>query len=189
MLLVNLLPWRQRRLWQRARNWLVLLLLQLLLVSALFGMIYALWQRQYSLLQRELGEVSVQHRQWVAQYQRTRQVWERWQNYQAQYEADRAGKHHNQRYLNLLEQLSFMMPERLWLTELDDRGTHLSIAGMSENYIDIIKLNLSLARHPTLARVRILNALRQKNGRSLLHFVLQADWQAGEFTSMGAAHD
>ncbi|PWC11682.1 fimbrial protein [Brenneria roseae subsp. americana] len=189
MLLVNFLPWRQRRLWRRARNWLMALLLQLLLAAVLFGIVYSLWHRQYTLLLRELGDVSAQRQQWVAQYQQTRQIWEKLQQHQAQHEVDAAGNRHNQRYLSLLEQLSLMMPERLWLTEIADRGTHLSIAGMSENYTDIVNLNRALGRHPSMGRVRILNALRQQNGRSLLHFALQADWQTEEPAGSGVAHD
>nr|WP_113867466.1 PilN domain-containing protein [Brenneria salicis]NMN90276.1 pilus assembly protein HofN [Brenneria salicis ATCC 15712 = DSM 30166]RBP61200.1 pilus assembly protein HofN [Brenneria salicis ATCC 15712 = DSM 30166]RLM30223.1 hypothetical protein BHG07_11705 [Brenneria salicis ATCC 15712 = DSM 30166] len=189
MLLVNLLPWRQRRLRRRARHGLLALLLQLLLAGLLLGMIYSRWHQQYTELRDEFSEVSTQRQQLAAHYQQTRRIRSRLQRYQAQQQADAAGVRHNQRYLGLLEQLSGMMPERLWLTEIADRGTYLSIVGMSENYTDIVSLNHALISHPAVARARVLNAFRQQNVRSLLRFSLQADWKNDESIDSGGAHD
>lgn len=189
MLLVNLLPWRQHRLRKHARLWLMILFLQLLVATAFFGTVYSIWHRQYIQLQRELHEVSERRQQRLLHYQQVRQVWETLQNHQAQREADRQGRHHNQRYISVLEQLSPMVPERLWLTEIIDRGTHLSIVGMSENYPEIVNFNRTLGRHPAMARVSVVNAVRLQNGRSLLRFSLRADWQLKGPDVQGVDHD
>ncbi|MDX5630777.1 MULTISPECIES: PilN domain-containing protein [unclassified Brenneria] len=175
MLLINLLPWRRQRLRRRARRWLALLLLQLILVAVALAGFYWHWHQQRLMLQRELDGLSAQQRQLTQQYQQTRRMWHQLRDYQAQRDADEAALRHNQRYLTLLEQMASMMPRRLWLTDLADRGDHLLISGLSENYTDIVDLNRSLTRHPDLARVRVLQARRQ-NDRRLLRFSLQADW-------------
>lgn len=175
MLLINLLPWRRQLLRRRARRWLTLLLLQLLLVAAALAGSYWHWHQQRLMLQRESSALSAHQRQLTRQYQQTHRLWRQLREYQAQRDADTAAQRHNQRYLNLLEQMASMMPRRLWLTELVDRGDGLLISGLSENYTDIAELNRSLARHPDLTRVRIRQARRQDD-RALLRFSLQADW-------------
>ncbi|RLM25142.1 hypothetical protein BIY29_07705 [Brenneria alni] len=189
MLLVNLLPWRKQRLRRRARNWLMLLLLQLALITVTLGGFYTVWHQQRLMLQRELSDISQQRRQWIAHYQQTRQMWNTLRDYQAQRDADTAGVRHNQRYLSLLEQMASMIPRRLWLTDIADRGEHLLISGLSENYTDIVALNRSLGRHPALGRVQLLQALRQQSDRSLLRFSLQADWASTDSTGGGGNGD
>lgn len=188
MLLVNLLPWRRQRLRRRARRWLWLLLLQLMLVTVALAGFYWFWHQQRLMLQRELSDLSAQQRQLTLQYQQTRQMWNQLRDYQAQRDADAAALRHNRRYLNLLEQMVAMMPQSLWLTALADRGDHLLISGLSENYTDIAGLNRSLARHPDLARVRVLQA-RRRNDRALLLFSLQADWVLADSIMDGPADD
>ncbi|MEE3652434.1 MULTISPECIES: PilN domain-containing protein [unclassified Brenneria] len=182
---VNLLPWRKRRLRRRARNWLLALLLQLALVAATLAGISAHRHQQRLMSQRELSDISAQLRQLTMQYQQTRQMWSRWRHYQAQRDADAAGMRHNQRYLRLLEQVPSMMPRRLWLTDIVDRGEHVLISGISENYTDIVDLHRALGRHPALGRIQVLQALRQQSARSLLRFSLQADWGATGSTDEG----
>ncbi|MFE8100546.1 PilN domain-containing protein [Brenneria goodwinii] len=176
MLLVNLLPWRKRRLRRRARRWLTLLLLQLALAALVLAGYYIILHQQRLVLQRELGDISERQRQLTLQYQQTRRMWNQLRDYQAQHDADAAALRHNQRYLNLLDRITAMLPRRLWLTEIADRGQHLLISGLSENYADIVVFNRSLVRHPELARVQVLEALRQQKDRALLSFSLQADW-------------
>ncbi|EHD19838.1 MULTISPECIES: PilN domain-containing protein [Brenneria] len=189
MVLVNLLPWRKRRLRRRARNWLMLLLLQLALIALTLGGCYRVWQQQRLMLQHQLSDMSAQQRQLTAQYRQTRQTWNRLRDYQAQRDADAAGTRHNQRYLKLLEQMASMMPRRLWLTDVVDRGERLVISGLSESYGDIVDLNRSLGRHPALGRVRVLQASRQQSERSLLRFSLQADWAPVDLWRDGRSDD
>ncbi|MCG8709678.1 PilN domain-containing protein [Brenneria sp. 4F2] len=189
MLLVNLLPWRKQRIRRRACRWLLLLLLQLIVVSAALGCFYGAWHQQRLLLQHELNDLSAHQRRLTRQYQQTHQMWRQQREYQAQRDADAAALRHNQRYLNLLERMASMMPQRLWLSELIDRGDHLLISGQSENYVDIVALNRSLARHPDLARSRVRQALRQQNAQSLLRFSLQADWAFSRATKDDQADD
>ncbi|QTF06836.1 PilN domain-containing protein [Brenneria izadpanahii] len=189
MLLVNLLPWRKRRLRQRARRWLTLLLLQLTLAALIIAGFYITLRQQRLMSQRELSGISAQQRQLTQQYQQTRRMWDRLRDYQAQHDADAAAQRHNQRYLSLLEQLVSMMPRRLWLTDIADRGNHLLISGLSENYTDIVALNRALMAHPDLERAQVLQALREQNDRTLLSFSLQADWTLTDSTKSGRIGD
>ncbi|MEC5343833.1 PilN domain-containing protein [Brenneria populi] len=188
MQLVNLLPWRRQRLRRRARRWLALLLLQLTLAAIALAGFYWFWHQQRLILQRELSDLAAQQRRLTLQHQQTRLMWHRLRDYQAQRDADEAALRHNRRYLNLLEQLGAMAPKGLWLTELADRGDSMLISGLSANDSDITGLNRSLARHPDLARVRVLQARRQ-NDRTPLLFSLQADWALADSTTDGRAGD
>ncbi|KFX04415.1 fimbrial protein [Pectobacterium betavasculorum] len=189
MLLINLLPWRKTQMRQRARCWLVLLWLQTGLMFCLIAAVYLLWQHRQQRAQDVLNAEVAQQQQLTTLYQQTHQARETLRRYQVQERAEAIVQHDNRRNFHLLDQLAGMMPARLWLTELTDRGSHLLLSGVSENYHDIIMLQHALLRHVSVERVQLLYTSRERGANTGLRFSFQADWRGSSVSSAGGNHD
>ncbi|MBN3175307.1 PilN domain-containing protein [Pectobacterium brasiliense] len=189
MLLINLLPWRNTRIRQRARRWLALLWLQTGLMLCLIAATYLLWQNRQQRAQDELNAVLVQQQQLTVQYQQTHQAREALRRYLEQERGETIVQHDNRRNLHLLDQLAGMVPARLWLTEIADRGSHLLLSGVSENYHDIITLQHELSRHVSVERVQLLHTSRERGVNTPLRFSFQANWRDAGVSLPGEDHD
>ncbi|MER0048762.1 PilN domain-containing protein [Pectobacterium odoriferum] len=189
MLLINLLPWRKTQMRQRARRWLGLLWLQTGLMLCLITASYLFWQHRQQRAQDELNIALAQQQQLTALYQQTHQARETLRRYQAQERAEVRGRHDNRRNLHLFDQLAGMMPARLWLTEIADRGSHLLLSGVSENYHDIITLQHVLLRHASVERVQLLQTSRERGVNTGLRFSFQANWRDTDASLQEEGHD
>ncbi|WP_113626983.1 PilN domain-containing protein [Pectobacterium peruviense] len=189
MQLINLLPWRKTQMRQRARRWLGLLCFQMGLMCCLIAAMYLLWQQRQQRAQDVLNTAVAQQQQLTTLYQQTHQARETLRRYQAQERAEAIVQHDNRRNLHVLEQLASMMPARLWLTEIADRGSHLLLSGMSENHHDIITLQNTLSRHASVERVQLLHASRERGVNTGLRFSFQADWRGTTDLSQGEVHE
>ncbi|PWD63736.1 PilN domain-containing protein [Pectobacterium parmentieri] len=189
MLLINLLPWRNTQIRQRARRWLGLLWLQTGLMLCLIAASYLFWQHRQQRAQDGLNAVLAQQQQLTALYQQTHLAREALHRLQVQERAEAVILHDNRRNLHLLERLAGMMPERLWLTEIVDRGSYLLLTGVSENYHDIITLQHALLRHVAVERVQVLRTSRERGVDNGLRFSLQADWRDATDALQGDDHD
>lgn len=190
MLLINFLPWRKAQMRQRARRWLRLLWLQMGLMFCFIAVAYLLWQHRQQRAHNEFDVAQVQQQQLASRYQQTHQARETLRRYQVQERAEAIVRYDNRRNLHLLDRLAGMMPARLWLTEIADRGSHLLLSGVSENYHDIIMLQNALLRHVSVERVQLLQTSRERGVNSWLRFSFQADWHgAATAPSLGEDHD
>ncbi|MCL6330741.1 fimbrial protein [Pectobacterium carotovorum subsp. carotovorum] len=189
MLLINLLPWRNTRMRQRARRWLGLLWLQTGLMLCLIAASYLLWQNRQQRAQDELNAVLAQQQQLTVQYQQTHQAREALRRYLEQERSEARVRHDNRRNLHLLDQLAGMVPAHLWLTEIADRGSHLLLSGVSENYHEIITLHHALSRHVSVERVQLLHTSRERGVNTLLRFSFQANWRDTGVSLPGEDHD
>ncbi|GKW25680.1 PilN domain-containing protein [Pectobacterium polonicum] len=189
MLLINLLPWRKTQRRQRARRWLGLLWLQAGLMLCLIAASYLLCQHRQQRAQDGLNAVLAQQQQLAALYQQTYLARETLRRFQVQERTEAVILHDNRRSLHLLEQLAGMMPVRLWLTEIADRGSHLLLTGVSGNYHDIITLQHALLRHVSVERVQLLRTSRERGVDDGLRFSLQVDWRSATDSLLGDDHD
>ncbi|KHN53828.1 PilN domain-containing protein [Pectobacterium fontis] len=189
MLLVNLLPWRTTQMRQRARRWLGLLWLQAGLMLCLIAASYLFWQHRQQRAQDELNVVLAQQQQLTELYQQTHQARETLRRYLEQERAEAVIQHENRRSLHLLEPLAGLMPDRLWLTEIADRGSYLLLSGVSENYQDIIVLQNKLARHVSVESVQLLNTSRERGVQTALRFSFQANWRDTRVSLRDEGHD
>ncbi|GKW11414.1 MULTISPECIES: PilN domain-containing protein [Pectobacterium] len=189
MLLINLLPWRTTQMRQRARRWLGLLWLQTGLMLCLIAASYLLFQHRQQRAQDGLDTVLMQQQQLSTLYQQTHLARETLRRFQAQERTEAVILHDNRRNLHLLEQLAGMMPARLWLTEIADRGSHLLLTGVSENYHDIITLQHALLRHVSVERIQLLRTSRERDMGDGLRFSLRVDWRGATDSLLGDDHD
>ncbi|MDY4385457.1 PilN domain-containing protein [Pectobacterium aroidearum] len=189
MLLINLLPWRKTRMRQQARRWLGLLWLQIGITLCLLVASYLLWLHRQQQAQDALNTVLAQQQQLTALYQQTHQARETLRRYLEQERSQAAILHDNHRNLGLLEQIAGIMPARLWLTEIADRGSHLLLSGVSESYRDIITLQHALLRHASVERVQLLHTSRERGMNTGLRFSFQANWRDVSTSSHGEGHD
>ncbi|WP_409158757.1 PilN domain-containing protein [Pectobacterium sp. B2J-2] len=189
MLLINLLPWRKIRMHRQACRWLGLLWLQIGMTLCLIVASYLFWQYRQQQAQDVLNAVLARQQQLTALYQQTHQAREALRRYLEQERAQAAILHDNRRNLHLLEQIAGMMPARLWLTEIADRGSHLLLSGVSESYRDIATLQHALLRHASVERVQLLHTSRERGVNTGLHFSFQANWRDVGTSSPGEGHD
>ncbi|MFJ5454622.1 PilN domain-containing protein [Pectobacterium jejuense] len=189
MLLINLLPWRKTQIRQRARRWLGLLWLQTGLMLCLIATSYLLWHNRQQRAEDELNAVLAQQQQLTTRYQQTHQAREALRRYLEQERVQAVILHDNRRNLHLFDQLAGMMPARLWLTEIADRGSYLLLSGVSENYHDIITLQHALSRHVSVERVQLLHTSRERGVNTPLRFSFQANWRDTGVSLPGEDHD
>lgn len=189
MLLINLLPWRKIRLHRQARLWLRLLWLQIGVMLCLIAASDLLWQHWQQRAQDALNAVRIQQQQLTALHQQTQRVQEMLHRYQEQERAEAAIRHDNRRTLHLLDRLAGLMPARLWLTEIADRGSHLLLSGVSESYHDIIALQDALLRHAAVERVQLRHTSREPGANGGLRFSFQTNWRDTGVSSPEESHD
>lgn len=172
---VNFLPWRQRREQRRGYFWLGVLSLQLAaLLLALFLVAGQLHHQQtqrqagLAVLGEELAALTMQARQ--QQQDRAQQARH---NVFAQRQARNA--QHNQRYWQLLQQLSTAVPPSLWLTALDsDPVNGLRLRGLSRYPEAVTQFERRLTGVSMLHRQRLAEVAQRDDG--LFSFTLAAQW-------------
>lgn len=189
MLLINLLPWRKNRMRRQARRWLGLLWLQIGMALCLIAASYLLWQHRQQQAQDVLNTVLTQQQQLTALYQQTHQAREALRRHQERERAQAVILNDNRRNLHLLEQIAGMMPARLWLTEIADRGSHLLLSGVSESYRDVVALQHALLRHASVEHVQLLQASKERDANIGLRFSFQVNWRDVGTSSLGEGHD
>ncbi|MBA0168690.1 MULTISPECIES: PilN domain-containing protein [Pectobacterium] len=189
MLLINLLPWRKHQMHRQARRWLGLLWLQIGIALCLIAASYLLWQHRQEQAQDTLNTVLAQQQQLTALYQQTHQARETLRRYLEQERAQALILNDNRRNLHLLEKIAGMMPARLWLTEIADRGSYLLLSGVSESYRDIVTLQHALLRHASVDRVQLLHTSQERGVNTGLRFSFQANWRDVGTSAQGKDHD
>lgn len=186
--MVNLLPWRQRRLVRRSRYWCLLLLCHTGCVLMVIAGGKQVTSRQRLVQEAALTTALQQQQQRHTQLQDVRQAMTQLRQQQEGRQAQGEAQAHILRYVQLLEQLSGLVPDELWLTSLADQGDGISISGRSHNYTDIVQFSMRLERLASLTAVRIVHAqivhAQQERALALpveeispLVFQLQADWR------------
>lgn len=192
---VNLLPWRQRRLARRTRFWWLMLSLHavclLLAIMAGKGAV----TRQRMTQESVLSWLQVEHQQHRSQWQAVQHAMTEVRRHERQQRANAAARAQNLRYVQLLEQLAALVPTGIWLTALTESERVVSISGVSHGYGDIVRLRARLEREAALKTVQILYARHDKEAASPesqpepLAFQLQAAWQAEPPVATGAHRD
>ncbi|MBB1583339.1 PilN domain-containing protein [Serratia sp. OS31] len=175
---VNLLPWRaciQRR---RAAFWLRLFVLQLVLgLAALMGA-YGLLSQQQEQQHQALLALARQQAELTGRYQQRQQAMIRLANLTAQAEQHGKNLAHNRRHLNLLQQLSALLPAPLWLSALESNAHNLTLRGLSHRYEAVTQFEQQLTALPLLRRGQLAEVVQRQDG--LFSFSLVAQWGRDE---------
>lgn len=171
---VNLLPWRMMAQRRRCAFRLRIFVLQLALMLVAMTIVFGLMSHQQTQLHGVLLTLSRQQTVLAERYQQTRQAMTRLTRLTAQ--ADRQGKNqaHNRRYLQLLQQLSVILPAPLWLTALESNAQNITLRGFSRRYGAVIRFEQQLAALPLLQRCRLAEVIQRQDG--LFSFTLMAQW-------------
>lgn len=85
---------------------------------------------------------------------------------------------HNRRYLNLLQQLSALLPAPLWLIALESNTHNLTLRGLSHRYEAITQFEQQLTALPLLRRGQLAEVAQRQDG--LFSFALVAQWGRDE---------
>jgi pilus assembly protein HofN len=81
---------------------------------------------------------------------------------------------HNRRYRSLLQQLSALIPDELWLTALEENAQGIALRGFGRQYAAIALFTQRLAALPLLENHRLAEVVQHKDG--MLAFTLTARW-------------
>ncbi|MEB6337302.1 PilN domain-containing protein [Serratia rhizosphaerae] len=175
---VNLLPWRQQAQRRRARLWLRLLTLQLVLALTIAAVMlagvrhrqqqqrslllqytqrYEALQQQYRLIQTATGELA------------------RLSARQAQH---RRNQSHNLQYARFLPQLAAALPASVWLLSLETQAHTLRLRGLSQGYPALVQLTHRLTTQALLPDHRLTDVAQRSDG--LFSFTLTAPWGRDE---------
>lgn len=171
---VNLLPWRIRVQRQRYGFWLRVFCIQLLVALALPVTAFFLLRYQHAQQQSTLQTLTQQHLVLAGRIQQTQQVMAALARLTAEETRRQQNEIHNRRYLYLLQQLSAVIPDELWLTALEENAQGISLRGFSGQYAAIALFEQRLAASPLLESHRLAEVTRHKNG--ILAFTLTARW-------------
>lgn len=178
MLRVNLLPWRERLRDRRARFWQRFLLLGLT-IGALSLFIANLLSQQE--IQRQAQTLSALGDYRTALQSQLEKVKALEGEYRA---AERLNLQTRQRfsrslqYVGLLQQLSQVMPQDVWATQLSQNAATMTLEGRSTRYEEILTLSRALP-HDALFPQILLREVRQLPAEDL-SFSLNATLQAAE---------
>ncbi len=165
MLMVNLLPWRERRLQQRRRQ--TRLLLSIIITLVLLSAMMLIWRSEQQLFQ---AGRAVQHaRQQLLQLQQL-------QKQQRSLRTERDALHNAQRQRQRIaqqfqqwhrfwQQLPALLPDTLWLARIERQQQTMLMEGWSESMGAIDKLRQKLLREPLFATVRQGAVIREPGGR------------------------
>lgn len=175
---VNLLPWRARIQLRRGAFWLRLFVLQLVLVLAVLMGVFGWLSQQLALRHHALLALLQQQTELTARYQQRQQAMTRLTHLTAQAEQHGKNLAHNRRYLQLLQQLSPLLPAPLWLIALESNGQNLTLRGLSRRYEAVVQFEQQFTRLPGLQRYRLAEVAQRQDG--LLSFTLVAQWGRDE---------
>ncbi|SLM64896.1 MULTISPECIES: PilN domain-containing protein [Dickeya] len=177
MLMMNLLPWRQRLAYRRLRLAAVVSA-GALLVGLVIGMVLRGDAHQQRLrLQQQLAQTQAQQVRYERLYREVHRDWLMYEKQQALQAARLYGRRQAQRYQQLLEQLPARMPATLWLTDIDGAGRQLHLSGISHRYDDIMQWVNRLSQWPLIERVVLEQARLEKTQPDEMHFSLRLYWQ------------
>ncbi|AXW86181.1 hypothetical protein AU509_13670 [Lonsdalea britannica] len=173
MPMVNLLPWRRRRLIRRVRLWSLLLTAQLAIAAFVIAGDFLSSQRQHAMLAQRIAQLQSARQAHEAQYQRVLENTQQQAAEQVQQTLSEQGQRHNRRYQELLKHLPRLMPEALWLTEISDSEHGLLLSGVSHHYQAIVDFSRRLAGQPLAAGPVLRQTRRHSTDAALLEFTLQ----------------
>lgn len=177
MLMINLLPWRQRLAYRRARFALVVSVGALLLALTLAISACSDRQQQHLRLERHVISAQEQRVRYERLYRQMHNDWLAYEKQQALQLARRQGRLQNQRYQQLLEQLPVRVPDAVWFTEMEGVDKQLHVSGMGHSYDDIMRLVNRLSEWPVVERVRLEHVRLEATSGSLLRFSLRLNWR------------
>lgn len=173
MPMINLLPWRRRRLIRRIRLWSLMLTAQLAIAAFVIAGDYLSSQRQHAMLTQRIIQLQSARQAHEAQYQRVLENTQQQAAEQVQQTLSEQGKRHNRRYQQLLKHLPLLMPEALWLTEINDSEHGLLLSGVSHHYQAIVDFSRRLSGQPLAASPSLRQTRRHSTETTLLEFTLQ----------------
>ncbi|MFP1724114.1 PilN domain-containing protein [Lonsdalea quercina] len=173
MPVINLLPWRRRRLMRRIRLWSLLLTVQLAIAAFIIAGDYLASQRRHATLTQRITQLQSARQSYETQYQRVLLTTQQQAFKQAQQTLSEQGKRHNRRYQELLKYLPRLMPDALWLTEISDSERGLLLSGVSHHYQTVVDFSRRLAGHPLAAAPQLRQTRRHSKNAALLEFTLQ----------------
>ncbi|WP_033569378.1 PilN domain-containing protein [Dickeya undicola] len=177
MLTVNLLAWRQHLLYRRMRLSLLVLGLSLFVIGCTAAAVGGYWQQRQAELRLRLEQTQLQQSQYEQLYHQTKDAWQAQKARLAQQMAQEQGRQRNLRYQVLLEQLPTLVPDSLWLTDIDDNGIQLHMSGVSNHYSAIVTLAKAMSRLPQIKHASVQQTQREQES-STLSFSLRLYWQA-----------
>ncbi|WP_337048011.1 PilN domain-containing protein [Serratia liquefaciens] len=175
---VNLLPWRTRAQRRRATFWLRLLVLQLALAAAVLTGVLGLLNRQQDQQHLALLTLVGQQTELTERFQQRQRAMARLASLTAQVEQQGINRVHNRRYLQLLQQLSPLLPAALWLIALDTNAQNIRLRGLSRRYEAVTQFEQRLVALPLLQHGRLTEVVQRQDG--LFSFTLTAQWGRDE---------
>ncbi|OSN05518.1 hypothetical protein AU512_11690 [Lonsdalea iberica] len=173
MPVINLLPWRRRRLIRRVRLWSLLLTVQLAIAAFVITGDYLASQRRHTTLAQRITQLQSARQAYESQHQRVLLINQQQAVEQVQQTLSEQGQRHNRRYQELLKYLPRLMPEALWLTEISDSERGLLLSGVSHHYQAIVDFSRRLAGNPLAAAPQLRLTRRYSKDATLLEFTLQ----------------
>ncbi|CAI1862371.1 PilN domain-containing protein [Serratia quinivorans] len=174
---VNLLPWRiggQRR---RYAFWLRVFILQLVLVLAALMVVFGLLSQQQAQRHEALLMLSGQQTELTERYQQLQQAVARLARLTALAQQHDNNRVHNRRYLQLLQQLSSLLPAPVWLIALESHSQNITLRGLGRRYEAVLQFEQQLTALPLLQNYRLAEVVQRQDG--LFSFTLMAQWGPG----------
>lgn len=171
---VNLLPWRIRAQRQRYGFWLRVFGIQLLVALSLLATVFFLLRYQQEQQQSAVQRLTQHHQALTEQIQQTQQAMARLARLTEAENRRQQNETHNRRYLYLLQQLSTLIPDELWLTALEENAQGIALRGFGRQYAAITLFAQRLAASPVLEGQRLAEVIQHQDG--MLAFTLTARW-------------
>lgn len=171
---VNLLPWRLRGQRQRYGFWLRAFSIQLLATLVLLTTVFFLLRHQQVQQQSAVQRLTQQHQALTGQIQQTQQMMATLARLAEEENRRQQNEVHNRRYLYLLQQLSALIPDELWLTALEENAQGITLRGFGRQYAAITLFAQRLTAPPLLENHRLAEVVQHKDG--ILAFTLTARW-------------
>jgi pilus assembly protein HofN len=171
---VNLLPWRERVQRQRYLFWRRVLVAQLILILLISTAFFAALRYQLAVQRNSLKRLEQQQSELTLRYQQTQQAMKQLAQATARETQRQQNQLHNQRYPQLLQQISSVMPEPLWLVALEENAQGITLQGLSQHHTAILGFAQRLTELPLLQQSRLTDVTRRQDG--LLSFTLTARW-------------
>lgn len=174
---VNLLPWRMRGQRRRYAFWLRIFILQLVLVLAALMVVFGLLSQQQAQRHEALLMLSGQQTELTERYQQLQQAVARLARLTALAQQHDNNRVHNRRYLQLLQQLSTLLPAPVWLIAMESHSQNITLRGLGRRYEAVLQFEQQLTALPLLQNYRLAEVVQRQDG--LFSFTLMAQWGPG----------
>ncbi|WP_017894286.1 PilN domain-containing protein [Serratia sp. S4] len=174
---VNLLPWRMRGQRRRYAFWLRAFILQLVLVLAALMVVFGLLSQQQAQRHEALLMLSGQQTELTGRYQQLQQAVARLARLTALAQQHDNNRVHNRRYLQLLQQLSTLLPAPVWLIAMESHSQNITLRGLGRRYEAVLQFEQQLTALPLLQNYRLAEVVQRQDG--LFSFTLMAQWGPG----------